>query len=85
MEGSTESDAVRRPLTLFVAVDGSDASEDCFQLASKDLMKDLKHEGVPDHIVVASITDRRKDSYLPYNMKGCYLSDLYEAKILPFG
>lgn len=34
---------------------------------------------------MGSITDRKKDAYLPYNMKSTYLSDCFEARIIPFG
>lgn len=34
---------------------------------------------------MASITNKNKDSFLPYNMKSQYLCDTYEAKILPLG
>lgn len=34
---------------------------------------------------MGSITDKKKDAYLPYNMKSMYLTDAYESKIIPFG
>jgi len=66
--------------TLFVAVDGSTASEEAYNIAAKDLFRD-NH----DHLVVGHITDKRKESYLPYNFKQQYLHDNYEAKLIPFG
>jgi len=36
-------------------------------------------------MVVGHITDKRKESYLPYNFKQQYLHDMYEAKLIPFG
>jgi hypothetical protein len=50
--------------TLFVAVDGSKASEEAFALTFKDLFREEC-----DFLVVAHITDKRKESYLPYNFK----------------
>jgi len=61
--------------TWFVATDGSEASEDAFQVAYKGLYRKDK-----DHIVVGHISDRRKD-YLPYNLRPDYLSEIYLSKI----
>jgi len=33
--------------------------------------------------VVGSVTNKQKEAYLPYNMKSTYMTDLYEAKIIP--
>ena len=66
--------------TIFVAVDGSLASDEAYALVAKDLFRE-NH----DHLVVGHITDKRKESYLPYNFKQQYLHDKYEAKLLPFG
>ena len=66
--------------TLFVAIDGSQASDEAFALASKDLFRD-NH----DHLILGHVTDKRKEGYLPYNFKQQYLHDNYEAKLLPFG
>ena len=38
-----------------------------------------------DHLVIGTITDKKKDAYLPYNMKSNYLSDCYHAKLIGFG
>lgn len=38
-----------------------------------------------DQLVVGTISDKKKDSYLPFNMKSNYLTDRYEAKIVPLG
>lgn len=65
-----------RAQTLFVAVDGSDASEVAFQCALKDIMR----EDI-DHLVVGHISDKKKD-YLPWNMKSHYVQDAYEAKLM---
>jgi hypothetical protein len=46
--------------------------------------KDVEEE-CHDHLVVGSITDKKKDAYLPYNMKSNFLTDCYESKIIPFG
>jgi hypothetical protein len=50
--------------TLFVAVDGSHASEEAFNIVSQDMFREES-----DHLVVGHITDKRKESYLPYNFK----------------
>ena len=71
-----------------VAVDGSDQSEIAFQYVYRDMMKNDKvdvEEGVQDTLVCGSITHKQKESYLPYNMKSQYLTDLYDAKVLPLG
>lgn len=69
-----------------MAVDGSQVSDNAFTYVYKDLMKwEHDDQGVQDTLVVGSITNAKKDSYLPYNMKSQYLSDAYEAKILPLG
>jgi len=69
-----------------VAVDGSDASEAAFMYVYKDIMRsDRDNQGIKDTLVVGSISDKRKESYLPWNMKPHYLNDCYEAKILPLG
>lgn len=86
MEGEGEQTSVRRPLKFMIAVDGSDASEIAYQLVAKDLFKDKNDdEGVEDHIVIGTVTDKKKDNYLPYNMKSNYLSDCYRAKLIQFG
>ena len=50
-----------------------------------DLMKREKEDGVKDTLVCSSITDRKKDTYLPYNMRSHFLTDSYEAKLLGIG
>lgn len=74
-----------------MAVDGSEASDSAFEYVSRDIMKtkrDFKegdeHPNL-DKLVVGTITDQKKESYLPFNMKAQYLTESYEAKILTLG
>ena len=67
------------------AVDGSISSENAFKYVMHDLMKREKEDGVKDTLVCSSITDRKKDTYLPYNMRSHFLTDSYEAKLLGIG
>jgi len=46
----------------FVGVDGSDASEDAFQIVLNGLRRK------DDHLIAGSIHDLRKD-FLPFNLK----------------
>ena len=59
----------------FVAIDGSEASEEAFQVTYRGLYRSDK-----DHITIGHITDRRKE-YLPFNLKPEYLSETYTSKI----
>lgn len=83
---------IQKPTTFFVAVDGSDQSDFAFQYVLKDLMKtkrdypESEQDQHPhDHLVVGTISNKQKESFLPYNMKANYLADLYEAKIITLG
>jgi hypothetical protein len=62
----------------FVGVDGSDASEDAFQV----VMNGLRRK--EDTIVAGNIHDSRKD-FLPYNMKPTYIREVYSCKLLTIG
>ena len=86
----------QKPTTFFVAVDGSDASDDAFSYCRKDIMKTkrdypegqafLHPELYPcDDLVVGTIANHKKESYLPYNMKADYLQERYEAKVVEIG
>ena len=65
--------------TLFVAVDGSEASEVAYQCAYRDILREDR-----DHLVVGHISDKKKD-YLPWNMKSHYIQDQYEGKLMAIG
>ena len=58
-----------------VAVDGSDASELAFSIAMKALFRPEQ-----DNFNVCTITNNSKD-YLPWNMRGDYIAEKYQAKI----
>ena len=58
-----------------VAVDGSDASELAFNIASKCLFRPSK-----DMFNVCTITDAKKEN-LPFIYKPEYIEDKYQAKI----
>ena len=73
------------PCRFFVGVDGSQASEDAFQYVAKDLMRNETGTPIEDHLICGSITDKQKDTYLPWNMRSHYMKDAYEAKIVPLG
>ena len=66
-------------LKFFIGVDGSEASEQAFQV----ILKGLYREHV-DKITVAHITDRRKD-YLPFNYRPDYIKEIYESKLIGIG
>lgn len=61
---------------FFVAIDGSQASEDAFQVVRHGLWRDHK-----DQLVVGHIRNNKK-SYLPYNLRPDYLKELYGSKII---
>jgi hypothetical protein len=70
-------------LTYFVGIDGSDSSEMCFQYCLKSIIR--HDQDVKDTIIAGTISDKRKDSYLPWNMRTNYLHDCYSAKVIPLG
>lgn len=83
METSTSQ---ATPTCFFVAVDGSEQSDHAFSYVTKDIMRTDKDDmDIRDSLVVGSITDKKKEAYLPYNMKSQFMADCYEAKILPLG
>ena len=66
--------------TFFVGVDGSDASEKAFQCILKDVQRSQK-----DTLVAGTISDKKKETYLPWNMRHHYIADSYESKIVQLG
>jgi len=64
--------------TYFVGVDGSDASEDAYQVVMRGLRRKT------DKMVVGHVHDQRKD-FLPFNMKPNYIREVYSCKLLKIG
>ena len=62
----------------FVGVDGSDASEDAFQVVLNGLRRK------EDTLIAANIHDSRKD-FLPYNLKPTYIREVYSCKVMTLG
>ena len=75
MVESKSTTQVAKAQNWFVAIDGSDASEDAFQVTLKGLYRSDK-----DHITVGHISDHRKD-FLPFNLRSEYLAETYLSKI----
>ena len=70
--------AEENPQSYFVGVDGSDASEDAFQV----IMNGLRRK--EDKLTVANIHDSRKD-FLPFNLKPNYIREIYKCKLMVIG
>ena len=64
--------------TYFVGVDGSDASEDAYQVVMRGLRRKT------DKMIVGHVHDQRKD-FLPFNMKPNYIREVYSCKLLKIG
>ena len=62
----------------FVGIDGSQASEDAFQVVFNGLRR--SH----DHITAGHVHDTRKD-FLPWNMKPNYIREVYTCKLMMLG
>jgi hypothetical protein len=75
MVESTEPTSVQN---YFIGIDGSDASEDCFQVVMNGLRRPC------DKITAAHVHDSRKD-FLPYNMKPNYIREVYSCKLMILG
>ena len=64
--------------TYFVGVDGSDASEDAFQVVLNGLRRK------EDTLIAANVHDARKD-FLPYNLEPAYIREVYSCKVMTLG
>lgn len=62
----------------FIGIDGSDASEDAFQVVMNGLRRN------DDKITAAHVHDSRKD-FLPWNMKPHYIREVYSCKLMILG
>ena len=62
----------------FIGVDGSAASEDCFQVVMNGLRRDC------DKLTVGHVHDTRKD-FLPWNQKPNYIREVYTTKVVMLG
>ena len=78
VEPSSSAAPTTQNQRYFVGVDGSDASEDAFQV----VMNGLRRK--EDCLIVANVHDSRKE-WLPFNLKPKYIREIYKCKLMVLG